>query len=112
MPMKKEMMESYKNKLEHERLLLVQEIKDFEKPVSFGSDVDHFDEKTDETEELSNRFGQDNDLKRGLDEINAALEKIEKGIYGICETCGGRIGDDILEINPESRLCKDCKIKS
>ncbi len=108
----KERLEGYKRKLEHERLLIIQEIKDFEKPVSFGTDVDHFDEKTDETEELSNRFGQENDLKRGLDEINAALEKIEKGTYGICESCSGKIEDEVLEIDPESRLCKDCKIKN
>lgn len=112
MSMTKEKMESYKNKLEHERLLVMREIKDFEKPVSFGVDIDHFDEKTDETEELSNRFGQENDLKKGLEEINVALEKIEKGTYGLCETCGAEIGDDILAIDPESRLCKECKIKS
>ena len=44
----KERLEGYKRKLEHERLPIIQEIKDFEKPVSFGTDVDHFDEKTDE----------------------------------------------------------------
>ena len=109
--MTKEKMENYKNKLEHERLLVIKEVKDFEKPVDFGADVDHFDEKTDEAEELSNRFGQENDLKNCLDEIDAALAKIEKGTYGICEACGKEIGDEILEIDPESRLCKECKMK-
>jgi DnaK suppressor protein len=110
--MTKEILENYKNKLLHERLLITREIKDFEKPVNFGTDIDHGDEKTDEAEELSNRFGEENDLKKRLDEIDAALEKIEKGSYGVCETCGGEIETEVLDIDPESRLCKECKIKS
>lgn len=105
-------MESYKNKLQHERLLVIREIKDLERPVNMGGDIDHGDEKTDEVEELSNRFGEENDLKKRLDEINAALGKIEQGNYGICESCNGKIGDEILDIDPESRLCKECKIKN
>jgi len=109
--MTKERMVDYKNKLRHERLLLAQEIKDFEKPVNMGGDIDHGDEKTDEVEELSNRFGEENDLKKRLDEINSALGKIEQGSYGICESCSGEIEDEVLGIDPESRLCKECKIK-
>jgi RNA polymerase-binding transcription factor DksA len=109
--MTKEKIESYKNKLQHERLLVARDIKEFEKPVNFGTDVDHFDEKTDEVEELSNRFGEENDLKKRLDEIDAALGKIEKGGYGTCESCSAQIEDEILDIDPESRLCKECKMK-
>ena len=107
----KEKMDGYKGKLQHERLLVLQEIKDFEKPVDMGEDIDHGDEKTDEAEELSNRFGEENDLKKRLDEINSALEKIGKGSYGICELCGAEIEENILDIDPESRLCKECKMK-
>ena len=109
--MTKEKIEGYKNKLQHERLLVARDIKDFEKPVDFGGDVDHFDEKTDEVEELSNRFGEENDLKKRLDEIDVALGKIEKGNYGLCELCGGGIENEILDVDPESRLCKACKMK-
>jgi RNA polymerase-binding transcription factor DksA len=110
--MTKEKIEGYKNKLQHERLLVFREIADFEKPVNFGDDIDHGDEKTDEVDELSNRFGEENDLKRRLDEIDLALQKIEKGEYGACESCGKEIGDEILGIDPESRLCKGCKMKN
>lgn len=112
MTMTKEKSENYKNKLQHERLLIFSEIKDLGKPVNLGDDIDHGDEKTDEAEELSNRFGEENDLKKRLDEIDVALGKIEKGDYGVCESCGGKIEEEILDIDPESRLCKECKIKS
>lgn len=110
--MTKEKIDGYKNKLQHERLLVARDIQEFEKPVDFGNDIDHFDEKTDEVEELSNRFGEGNDLKKRLDEIDVALSKIENGGYGICESCGQEISGDVLDIDPESLLCKACKIKS
>ena len=110
--MTKENLEIYRNKLQRERLLVTKEIKDFEKPVNMGDDIDHFDEKTDEVEELSNRFGEENDMKKRLDEIDSALQKIEKGEYGLCESCGEEIEVEILDIDPESRLCKACKMKS
>lgn len=110
--MTKEKIENYKNKLQHERFLILREIKDFEKPVSFGDDVDHFDEKTDEVEEESNRFGEENDLKKRLDEIDNALQKIELGNYGACESCKKQIEEEVLDVDPESLLCKECKIKS
>lgn len=105
-------MEVYKNKLQHERLLIIREVKDLEKPVDFGSDIDHSEEKTDEVEDMSNRLGEENDLKKRLDEIELALQKIEAGDYGICESCSKNIEEEVLDIDPESVLCKSCKMKS
>jgi len=110
--MTKEKMEFYKNKLQHERMLVLREIKDLEKPVDFGSDIDHFEEKTEEVEDMSNRFGEENDLKKRLDEIGQALQKIEMGGYGVCESCSKNIEEEVLDIDPESVLCKLCKTKS
>ena len=44
-------------------------------------------------------------------EIAAALERIEKGIYGICEECGEEISEGRLKVAPETTLCIDCKKK-
>ena len=110
--MTKEKIDIYKNKLQHERLLVLKDINDLEKPVSFGSDVDHFEERTDEVEEASNHFGEENDLKKRLDEIDNALQKIELGNYGSCELCSKPIEEEILDIDPESLTCKSCKLKS
>jgi RNA polymerase-binding transcription factor DksA len=87
----------------------MRDVKDFEKPVDLGDDTDHGDEKTDEAEELSNRFGEENDLKKRLDEVDLALQKVEKGDYGKCELCSKEIEDEVLDVDPESRLCKECK---
>ncbi|MFA6566536.1 MAG: TraR/DksA C4-type zinc finger protein [Candidatus Paceibacterota bacterium] len=41
-----------------------------------------------------------------LNEINAALERTEKGGYGICRVCQGEIEDERLEANPAAETCK------
>ncbi len=43
--------------------------------------------------------------------IDGALEKLEKGIYGLCEACGGAISHDRLEALPYTTLCIQCKRK-
>jgi DnaK suppressor protein len=43
-----------------------------------------------------------------LSELEAALERIEKGGYGTCQTCGGAVGRQRLRAIPEARFCIDC----
>jgi len=44
-----------------------------------------------------------------LAKIDAALEKIEAGEYGLCANCGEAIGKKRLEARPVAELCIDCK---
>lgn len=49
----------------------------------------------------------DDYLNELLAEVDAALEKIEVGRYGLCETCNDPIENDRLELNPLCRFCLD-----
>jgi DnaK suppressor protein len=109
--MTQEKLKVYKSALEKERSLILSEIKAAEKTPDFGSDIDHFDEKTDEAEQLGDQLAIAQDLKKRLDDIVFALAKIPTGKYGICEVCGKEIEEEILDIDPESRLCKNDKLK-
>ncbi|MFZ0453389.1 MAG: SpoIIE family protein phosphatase [Ignavibacteriaceae bacterium] len=40
-----------------------------------------------------------------LKEVNSALERIDKGIYGICEVCHDPIEEDRLMIDPLVKVC-------
>jgi DnaK suppressor protein len=42
-----------------------------------------------------------------LREIDAALQRIEDGTYGVCEGCGKPIEEERLEAIPWTRLCID-----
>lgn len=44
-----------------------------------------------------------------LNEINEALQRIEKGEYGVCENCSGEIPLARLKIMPFARLCVGCQ---
>jgi DnaK suppressor protein len=41
-------------------------------------------------------------------QINAAIERMEAGVYGECEDCGGEIGVARLRALPTAALCIDC----
>ncbi|MFC5494522.1 TraR/DksA family transcriptional regulator [Nocardioides caricicola] len=51
------------------------------------------------------------DAQRHLAEIDAAVERLEAGTYGVCERCGQPIGDGRLEARPVARLCIRCAEK-
>nr|BAL54410.1 DnaK suppressor protein [uncultured Gammaproteobacteria bacterium] len=44
-----------------------------------------------------------------IKKIDEALERIETGEYGYCETCGVEIGLRRLEARPTATQCIDCK---
>lgn len=44
-----------------------------------------------------------------LKKIDEALSKLDKGIYGLCERCGGKIEEKRLSFMPFATLCIACK---
>ena len=40
--------------------------------------------------------------------IEAALDRIESGSYGICARCGDPISEERLDVLPQTPLCRDC----
>lgn len=61
------------------------------------------------SEELKSKLA-DRDLSL-LREIDRAIERIERGIFGICINCGGSIELERLEILPWTQYCADCAKK-
>jgi DnaK suppressor protein len=50
--------------------------------------------------------------KQTLDGIEAALRKIEKGVFGRCESCHKTIPRLRLEVMPWARYCIDCQSRN
>jgi len=69
-------------------------------------EVDAADENevADKLEELDDNSGIAANLENELKEVAAALERIEKGTYGLCEKCGKPIEKERLEANPSARV--------
>ena len=44
-----------------------------------------------------------------LKQIDDALERLDNGNYGVCESCGLEIAEERLLAMPFTRLCRDCQ---
>jgi RNA polymerase-binding transcription factor DksA len=44
-----------------------------------------------------------------LDELRAALDRLEHGTYGVCITCKHPISREILQRDPGRRICPHCE---
>jgi len=99
----------FKEKLSSVKRELEARIGKLRRGKNFGDDVDSFEEDADEVEQLSDDLGVKEKLEERLTRVEKALKKIEDGTYGKCESCGKPIEQALLDIDPESELCKTCK---
>lgn len=69
------------------------------------------EEGADEVATFTDRVSLEENLETGLQEVEAALKKIQQGKYGICEECGKEIDEQRLKVMPTARWCLTCKSK-
>jgi RNA polymerase-binding transcription factor DksA len=113
--MNKKDLEYFKTKLEKEQNLLEDELKtvgrinpsnpnDWE-PTPTKISVDSADENevAGMIEEYEDNSAILKQLETQLNEVKAALDRIDKGTYGICEVTKEPIERDRLEANPSAR---------
>jgi len=106
-----------KEKLEDFRQLLLSQIdalrREADKTVSEMTDEKtNFPDPTDRASLESDRNFElrirDRERKLIM-KIREALERIEEGSFGVCESCGEEIGEARLRARPVTTLCIDCK---
>jgi len=66
------------------------------------------EDNTTEVEQFADNLPVEMALEKKLQDIISALEKMEKGTYGICENCQEEIDTKRLAINPSARNCIKC----
>lgn len=72
---------------------------------SIGTDRE---DNTTEVEQFADNLPVEAALEKKLQDIILALEKMDKGTYGICENCNEEIDIKRLEINPSAKTCIKC----
>ncbi|MDO8470178.1 MAG: TraR/DksA family transcriptional regulator [bacterium] len=102
-------LEGFRAKLTAARATIADQLTHVVDDVSFGRDTEDTEEETDEVEEISNRLGMKVALQDQLSRVSAALDKIGAGTYGACERCVSPIDIEVLDVDPESTLCRNCK---
>ena len=107
---------SAKTALDEERAKLVHQLEELGATESgdLTGEVDYGDGFADSaaaTAERTEVIGIVEALKVQLDAVDAALARIDEGVYGTCANCGSDIGAARLEFRPSSIYCVDCKSK-
>lgn len=111
--------EEYMNdeQLEHFRQILLKWKQELMEEVDrtvqhLQEDANNFADPADratQEEEFSLELRTRDRERKLIKKINEALEDIDEGDYGFCESCGIEIGIRRLEARPTATLCVDCK---
>lgn len=112
----KETLEQLKKRLEEEKKVLQEELGLIADKQSDGNHYvtkfpDMGTDQDDNTAEVSlfgDRLAIEKELETRLGRVKLALEKIEAGTYGVCETCGDEISIERLGAFPSGRHCMKC----
>jgi RNA polymerase-binding transcription factor DksA len=110
--MNREELEKYKDALEALEHRLEGELEEIPERLDFGDQVDQEEDEADESVAADEQVGIRDEIRSRLEDVRSALNKIENGNYGVCEKCGAPIETEILEIVPESRLCREHKLEN
>ena len=117
----KKEVESFRKKVLAERKRVIKELERIEESINDSTQTSEAAKKsysnhmadlgTDfmETEKNFYYASQEGHYLRSLDE---AIERMDRGEYGICGDCGELIGHKRLEAVPGARLCITCKGES
>lgn len=69
----------------------------------------HLGDTATETYDRELEYTLEENSEHLLAEIDAALNRIDEGTYGVCTNCGKQIPEERLEALPWATLCIDCQ---
>jgi DnaK suppressor protein len=99
----------YRAILEDERDSLARQLAELGHGEGGGLNYDsNFADTSQVTAERGEAEALAGELKEALTEVEAALERVERGTYGSCAKCGQPIAPARLEAMPAAQLCITC----
>lgn len=77
-------------------------------PVAANLNIDpaEEEERASELTDFEDRSAVEFELEKHLNEVTAALSRIENGTYGVCRVCKKPVETDRLEANYSAETCK------
>lgn len=110
--------EHLRSRLESEKKHLLEELDQMQSGAQStevrreGSPFGKREEEATESFELEKRLALEKQVGDQLAKVEHALDKFEKGTYGLCDSCGQPIDPARLEFLPKANLCVKCKEKN
>ena len=105
--------EVLKQRLEDERVRLLEEIEQYR--IAGRDNLGYGNHQADDA---TDAFEQAKELsllrnsERVLAQVEAALVRIDQGVYGVCDRCGQHIDPARLKALPYAQLCMSCQQRS
>jgi len=99
--------EAQKAELEQRLATLQARLASIKQDVTRGHSGDSAEQAQErENDEVVDAIG--NETAQSIRSIQAALERMAAGTYGICDNCGKAISQGRLKVVPEASRCVDC----
>jgi len=116
--MNKAFIQEMESKLLEEKQRLVKELAEFatqnpknveDYDAKFPNMGDKEDENAEEVDTYSTNLTLERTLESNLRDVEKAMDRIQKGNYGICKYCSKEIDEKRLHARPASSSCVECK---
>jgi DnaK suppressor protein len=113
----KSTLDRFKKRLEEERERLEAQIEDYERVLTEARLTESSSDRSPdpgnaEASSMKLEYAKELSIEQNtldlLSKANRALERIDAGTYGICESCGKAIPVERLDALPYSTLCVEC----
>jgi len=110
-------LQRYGKRLEEEKTRLEEQIEDYERELEEARLTESSSDRSPdpgnaEASSMKLEYAKELSIEQNsidlLSKVNRALERIEAGTYGICESCGKAIPVERLDVLPYSTVCVEC----
>ncbi len=117
----KSTLERFKKRLEAEKERLEEQIEDYERDLEEARLTESSSDRSPdpgnaEASSMKLEYAKELSIEQNtvdlLRKAERALESIDAGTYGTCESCGKAIPVERLEVLPYSTLCVECAARS
>lgn len=109
--------ERFKKRLEEEQTRLEELIEDYQRDLEEARLAESSSDRSPdpgnaEASSMKLEYAKELSIEQNivdlLGKVNRALEKVQAGTYGTCESCGKAIPVERLDVLPYSTLCVEC----
>ena len=117
----KSTVDRYKKRLDAEKIQLEELVADYERELAEARLTESSSDRSPdpgnaEASSMKLEYAKELSIEQNtldlLKKVDHALDRIEQGEYGICETCGKSIPIERLDVLPYSTQCVECASKS
>lgn len=103
--------DSLRGRLTARRIELAEELARLTTPPAEGANVSfgkRIGEGTTEAVERLATTATARSIATSIADIDRAIAKLDEGSYGVCDRCGGPIGEERLDYRPATSVCVVC----